>query len=377
MLKKCSKCGAANDFDAPFCTNCGARFFKNISDFKKNDNNTSNFEKQPSNLTLQNNSYNDNNPNNQKRNYIENNYQNFKQDKKTSKKKPIVIVLSVIIVIMIVVIAFFVFLPGDKEKKDNNLDMILDSITGEIDGGPSVSMQSLGSGNFQSIPDEDCVAKYYIYYKGEKVGEAVEANSGTTKYKGYNCYKILGRSDSDITYEGHDIEFTIDYTYYVRVDNNIPVYMSMNYIYTKPSNTKASSSISWDQNTGEIKMALPGNNNIIMNFPTEYWGMLSSIDDLYVGYSNNIQYSLTQGGSDTEIEMNIEVEKQEDVTVPAGTFENCYLIEFSQNEANSLFGNPDVFLKIWISEEGFSPKVITKSSGLELTQELEGYYTTK
>ena len=380
MYKNCPKCGMKNDEDAPFCTNCGARFVESIAEFRTSvevDKNN-NFEQQSPNIDEKNvnfeNSYNDG---------LKSDFQVYGEPsphmpKKSKSTKPIIAIIAIVIVAMLVGVAFFVFFAEEKDEKDgSDLDNILNSITGKIEGGPTVSMQSLGSGSFQSTPDEGCVAKYYLYSGGEKVGEAVEANTGQTTYNGINCHKILGRSTVNLDYMNTDIAFTMDYTYYINANNNVAVYMDISYEYTKPQEATASSTISWNQNTGEIKMDLPGTaQDTDMDFPTEYWGMLSSLDALYVGYSEQIDYTMTTDGDTTPMEMSIDVKSQEDVTVPAGTFENCYRIEFSQVDSTSIYSTPTTFLKIWISEDGFAPKVVTTSLGLDLTQELEGYYTT-
>jgi len=217
-----------------------------------------------------------------------------------------------------------------------------------------------------------------MYYNGEKIGETVEANAGVTTYNGINCYKILGRSDIEMSVMGTTTSFTIDYTYYINENTNLPVYMNIDYDLSESQGGKMSSTISWNQNTGEIKMTIPvSSQEITLNFPTEYWGLLSSVDDLYVGYSKEFDYTMTNEGTTTGISMNISVTSQTDVTVLAGTFEDCYVLEFAQIESNSYSSNqPSVFMKVWISEDGVVPKVESTVLGMYITQELEGYYTT-
>jgi hypothetical protein len=297
-------------------------------------------------------------------------------EKKSKKNKMIIAALAIAIAAAVIGAAVFVIFTGEN-KEESELDQLLNSHTSKIEGGPTVNMQSLGSGNFQSIPDENCIAKYYLYYQGEKVGEIAEANTGKTTYNGINCHRIIGRSTTSLNYMEYEIAFTMDYTYYINANNNIPVYMKADYAYSKPQKIEASSTISWNQNTGEIKTTIPiTNKEITMVFPTEYWGMIDSLDDLYVGYSNTVYYTMQSEGIDTDMKMTISVTDQEDVTVPAGTFEDCYVIQFVQSEKNSYFGQT-ASIKIWISPEGVVPKANTNTGGLDLTQKLEGYYTTK
>ena len=381
MFKRCPKCGIQNNENVPFCTNCGAKFEEKISDFKQptETEKIDAFEQQSSDVYKESAYFEAPKP-------VESmpEYQPYGQpspyipEKQSKKTKPIIAIVAIAIAAIVVATAFFVLFTGEKDEEKSELDRLLDSITGKIEGGPTVSLQSLGSGNFQSIPADGCIAKYYMYYNGEKIGETVEANAGVTTYNGINCYKILGRSDITLTFMETTTSFTIDYTYYINENTNLPVYMNIDYDLSESQGGKMSSTISWNQNTGEIKMTIPVSaQEITLNFPTEYWGLLSSVDDLYVGYSKEFDYTMTNEGTTTGISMNISVTSQTDVTVLAGTFEDCYVLEFVQIESNSYSSNqPSVFMKVWISEDGVVPKVESTVLGMYITQELEGYYTT-
>jgi len=370
MPKKCNRCGAVNSDNNPFCTNCGARFVESISNFKKSTDEINNFEKKPQDDSEEKITYEKESKIRQEINEQSNYYEPSYPPEESNKKKPMIAIITILIVLILVAATFIVIFNQDK---GNEIDEYINSIKSKIEGGPTVSMQSLACGNFQSIPQEGSLAKYYLYNQGEKVGEAYEVNTGETNYNGINCYKMLGRSNIDMTYQSTEIAFVMDYTYYIKTDNNIPIYMEMDYDYSQPQDMKASSEISWDENTGEIKMTMPNSNQeMIMDFPQEYWGIIDSVNDLYVGYSNEFEYTMTISGSTNDVNMDISINEQEDVTVPSGTFENCYVIEITQSYSYSTISSQ----KIWISEDGFVPKVELNSSGMDITQELEGYYTT-
>ena len=380
-FKRCPKCGIQNNENVPFCTNCGAKFEEKISDFKQptETEKIDAFEQQSSDIYKESAYFKAPKP-------VESmpEYQPYGQpspynpEKQSKKKKPVIAIVAIAIAAIVFATAFFVLFTGEKDEEKNELDRLLDSIKNKIGGGPTVSLQSLGSGNFQSIPADGCIAKYYMYYNGEKIGETVEANAGITTYNGINCFKILGRSDITLTIMETTTSFTIDYTCYINENTNIPIYMNVEYTFPESQGGKVSSTISWNQNTGEIKMTIPmPAQEITLNFPTEYWGSLLSVDDLYVGYTKEFDYTMTNEGITTDISMNISVTNQTDVTVLAGQFEDCYVLEFAQTESNYYsYNHPSVFMKVWISEDGVVPKVESTVLSMYITQELEGYYTT-
>jgi len=381
MFKLCPKCGIKNKEDSPFCTNCGAKFEEKIKDLKQSPETEKidTFEQQSSEINKESPYFEAPKP-------VESmpEYQPYGQtsthitEKQSKKKRTIIAVVSIAIAAIIIATAFFILFIGEKNGEKNELDQLLDSIKNKIEGGPTVSLQSLGSGNFQSIPADGCIAKYYMYYNGEKIGETVAANAGITTYNGINCYKILGRSDLTLTIMETTTSFTIDYTYYINKNTNIPVYMNMDYTSPESQGGKMSSTISWNQNTGEIKMTIPlSAQEITLNFPTEYWGELLSVDDLYIGYSKEFDYTMTNEGITSDISMNVSITNKTNVTVPAGTFENCNLLEFAQIESNYYsYNQPSVFMKVWISEDGVVPKVESTVLNMYISQELEGYYST-
>ena len=311
------------------------------------------------------------------------------------KKKPIfaVVAIAAILVVSGLSIVFIVFQNPEDEFDviSKELDVLVNNINSKIEGGPKASLYSLAGGNFQSIPNEGNVAKYYVYYDGEKIGETIEGTVGKETYNGRSCYKMLGRSNVEFSYLEQTIAFQMIYAFYEDENTKMPVYMTIKYDYSKPEELKEFDmiiSLSWDQNSGEIKTSVQcgeqtGTSTAIL--PIEYWGMISSVDDLYVGFSEEIDYTMTTSvsgtSSDSDMNLKISITGQEDVTVPSGTFENCYVLEMEQTQSNGYsYSSTDVNMKIWISEDGFVPQKETSLSSmgmpLSITSKLEGYYTT-
>lgn len=98
--------------------------------------------------------------------------------------------------------------------------------------------------------------------------------------------------------------------------------------------------------------------------PPERWG---GID---VGYSEQFTYTIHLGGiPEVTVEM-IAIEK-EDVVVPSGTYENCFVVNGTQPEM-------DLEITLWVTEQGIVPQAeITMAvrgvDPLTLTMKLEHY----
>ena len=82
-------------------------------------------------------------------------------------------------------------------------------------------------------------------------------------------------------------------------------------------------------------------------------------------------------GEDSDVSLTFTVTDKEDVSVPAGTFQGCYVINIDQDFTDTNTDQVSEFnMKIWISENGIVPKSETTTSGFDMTQKLEGYYTS-
>ena len=352
MGKNCQKCGMTNADDAIFCTNCSEKISPSTL-----------LEKQePESTTVK----------SITEPYTDTPSPYPKETK--SKKKLIIVAVAIIVAIVLITTAFFVLLA--KENITSKIGTFFETAN-KVSGGPTVSLQSLASGNVNSAPASGYGAKYYLYLDEEKIGETREINDGETTYNGISCYKIIGTSNVEMSVSTGTTAFTVEYTSYVNKNDNAPIHMDISYKYTKPQTMEMSISIDCDRDNGIITTSIPSlNQNAILTLPEEYWGMISSVDDLYVGFSKDFDCTMTTQGTNINVNYNITVTEQEDVTVPAGTFEDCYLIEFKITYGSYTMSSSNMNMKIWISPNGVFPKseVTTGTVVTGIIQELEGYY---
>lgn len=349
MGKNCQNCGIANADDNIFCINCGEKLSPGSTEVKS--------------ITEP----------------IAEPYASvppLPPSEIKSKKKPMIIAVTIIVAILLVTATFFLFFY--KENITSKVNTFFETAQ-KVSGGPAVSLQSLASGNVNSAPASGHGAKYYMYLDGKKIGESKEINDGETTYNGINCYKILGTSNLELTVTNTLIEATVEYASYVNKNDKTPIHMDFTYKYTKPQTIEMPMLIDFDRNAGTITTSI-SNQNMILNMPKEYWGMISSVNDLYVGFSKDFDCTMTAQGNNINVNYNITVLRQEDVTVLAGTFEDCYLVEFKVTYGSFTMSSSNMNMKIWISQDGVMPKaeitsgIITGSSSSKITQELEGYY---
>ena len=396
MPKYCPNCGIQiNEYDT-FCPNCGANF-EDAADFEpviveeKNTFEQKMAEENTDSVVFKDTLYTDSTTEQQQPYHQHTPYQptTFTPEKKSNNKTIITVIVAILIAVLVVSAVFFaLFLDLETEGEtvpgeNSSLSEYINTMNSKSSGGPTVSLQSLGSGNFQTIPENQHLAKYYMYYAGEKIGETIEVNTGPTTYNGINCYKILGETDIEMSLMGSDTAFTIDYIYYVKADDKNPIYLSITYDYTQPEELKTfdlTSTTSWDQDEGEITSitsALGQSTTITSTIPTDYWNIISSYADLYVGFTKEFDYTMNVMGEDSDVSLTFTVTDKEDVSVPAGTFQGCYVINIDQDFTDTNTDQVSEFnMKIWISENGIVPKSETTTSGFDMTQKLEGYYTS-
>jgi len=98
--------------------------------------------------------------------------------------------------------------------------------------------------------------------------------------------------------------------------------------------------------------------------PPEHWGTID------MGYSGQFTYTMHLGCI-PEVTVEITAVGKEDVAVPSGTYENCFMVNGTQPEM-------DLELTLWVTEQGIVPQTeITMAvrgvDSLTLTMKLENY----
>jgi len=193
-------------------------------------------------------------------------------------------------------------------------------------------------------------ATYGYYFQESRVGELQFAAVGN---KTYQTYQFEGEFNIDITigevgasFHGEVGDFR----------NSVPRSKSSGGSYedsSLPFPTAIDAAIFVDV-TREMTFLLP----------PERW------EDINVGYSEQFTYTIHLGGI-PEVTVEMTAIGKEDVVVPSGTYENCFMVNGTQPEM-------DLELTLWVTEQGIVPQAeITMAvrgvDPLTLTMKLENY----
>ena len=193
-------------------------------------------------------------------------------------------------------------------------------------------------------------ATYGYYFQESRVGELQFASVGNRTYQ---TYQFEGEFNIDITigevgasFDGEVGDFR----------NSVPRFKSSGGSYedsSLPFPTAIDAAIFVDV-TREMTFLLP----------PERWG---GID---VGYSEQFTSMIPFGGI-PEVTVDMTAIEKEDVMVPSGTYENCFVVNGTQPEM-------DLEITLWVTEQGIVPQAeITMAvrgvDPLTLTMKLEYY----
>ncbi len=234
----------------------------------------------------------------------------------------------------------------------------------EVSGGPTTSAQALSSGQGIGVPLKKGMSASYGYYQsGSRVGEYTVTNVGEEYFQGVSYRKIEGSGNLNFSVQEKSVKFSMDVTGYFE-NTGMPKQLSYTFHYTQPKEKDVDMEYTWNESQSEMVTEVSGQTTTA-DLPTEYWNTISA-GDLYVGYSKQMTYTIES----TSVTLSIEVIGREDVTVPKGTFEDCYLVKLSQPEINQEG-------KYWINEEGVMPKMnfsqTIGTTSLTFTMKLEHY----
>ena len=128
MVKICNECGTESPDYATLCVNCGKNNFSIIKNNQRNEI-TNNNQFLPSDIA-------------QEQAYPE-------QTRKSDKTKIIALGIVIILVVALLATSIFIFFIDKSVTQEVN-DFFKNAV--KVDGGPKVNLQSLATGNFQSIP---------------------------------------------------------------------------------------------------------------------------------------------------------------------------------------------------------------------------------
>lgn len=345
-MKYCPECGMENLEDAGFCMNCGTKLEVKIP---TNESYGPQYYGQPQQYTPQ---------------------------KPSRKYKPIIAIVVVIGVVALLIGALLAMglLTGGSDSGS-------DIIKIPVSGGPKVNLQSIATGsgtyggNALTQPAEDHTAVYGYYMGSSKFGEISFTNQGDEYYQGKTCKKITGSGNFNIELYGQSMKMNFDIDAYTLKSDETLVYCNFDFSVVSPISFDMDAIIDVDRDNNEITYTVNSDMISISNVievSEDYWTDTDIEDNLYVGYSKEVSYTVSTYGYDVTVDMEISVIAQEDVTVGKGTFEDCYKVQIEQDGAAMAY--------VWLDEDGICPKIQiapSATTGLgDFTIELLGYYTT-
>jgi hypothetical protein len=242
-------------------------------------------------------------------------------------------------------------------------------LMGEGKAGPEINFQSAISAQALGIPaDKGASVTYGVYHQGIRAGEVTLTYLKDEYYGGELCKKFEGTGNISTSIGGTRVNFSMGMTGYMVVDGEMPKHWSFTYYYTQPQQMTLSLEWTWHRERSEMVTEISGlgiSQSTTAYLPDEYWEPIT-IGDLYVGYSKEMTYTIDS----IPVTLSISVTQQEDVVVPVGTYEDCYVVSITQPEVDQEF-------TFWVNKEGIAPKMETSMSvgftSFTLTLELESY----
>ena len=352
-MKYCPECDMKNLEDAGFCMNCGTKL-----EVKIPTNNTP--IQQATNESLRPQYYGQ--------------PQQYTPQKPSRKYKPIIAIVVVIGVVAILIGALLAtgLLTGISDS-GSDINKI------HVSGGPKVNLQAIANGgNTLTQPAEDHTAVYGYYMSGRRFGTISFTTTGEEYYQGMTCEKIIGSGNFNIELYGQSMKMNFDVDAYTLKSDETLVYCNFDFSVVTPISFDMDATIDVDRDNNEITYTVSndmiGTTSTVIEVSDDYWTYTDIEDNLYVGHSTEVSYTVSAYGYDVTVDMEISVITQEDVTVGKGTFEDCYKVQIEQDGTEIAY--------VWLDEDGVCPKIQlgagATSTGIQevFTIELEEYYTT-
>ena len=359
MNKYCPICGKENLQEAVTCINCGANFQGNVP--------TNNGPAQQA-------TYESGMPHyyGQTQQYT---------PKKSPKKVMSIIVVAAALIISVFLIGSFL---GEGPLKDMD-DQYEDEHKMHVAGGPEANLESIVSGgNALTTPAVGHTAVYGYYMGYNRLGEILFKNKGEETYNGEYCDKIYGNGYLNFDVFGVVMGTEFDLSAYVTKADSVLLHSVYSFNFNQPFKMDMEMTLDLDKNNGEITMtaynSMTGSISTVIEVSEDYWNIKLLEENLYLGYIEEITYTTSVAGYETTVTLRISIVGIEDVTVPKGTFEDCYRVEIEQIDALTLSTTTQ---KIWITGDGMCPKMeiigITSTFDYEemsegMSIELEEYY---
>jgi len=507
MNNYCTICGKKRDDNENFCMNCGTNLNEEYLPIR--DENANSFETQVAKVS--------------KETGVANNIiyspptyyaqpQNYITPKPVNKKRRMILAITAIAIAFMMISTSLILILNTKSD-DPIESKVISTLVREQ--GPKFSLHTLSAGTVSSIPKEGYTAVYGLYDESGmfgipnyRLGSITEENLGEKTYQGEECIYIKINGDISIPlkkiYESYmsvssygysdpsnaemiamipeELSLNINSNYYVKKEDNTPVYMDYTIdltemmqmikdMYSMQDYGEDMSllipdgpviigyTIDWDkdQSKADMQFYMEGipmmnmNGDFSITFSEEYWDMEPEMEELYVGFEKIIDFTMTIDVNSLNFDMDYEIEEpeliqledyssdysrsliqidsewdyddtyrelqpeyevtssfgnsntqttsttmkikvinQEEVTVPAGTFEDCFVIEVTQKQKNDYEYDYEISdssstssVKIWVNENGVMPKAEYSifggaefgmgSSGQKLVIKLEDY----
>jgi len=249
-----------------------------------------------------------------------------------------------------------------------------------------------------SIPIKNYMTSYledsYYYSTDSTTTEMLNMLPDEIPFYIYADYYVT-KNDNTPVY----MDYTIDFTEYMQIMYKIFTSMDLGDHTSMPELDESvimGYTIDWDraQSKADMSFYMEGMSYMNMDadctieFSDEYWDMEPEIEDLYVGFEKIVEftmtlkindfdyniyddtaeeepeYDLTDIYSEDELSqtitttMEIKVTDQEDVNVPVGTFQDCFVLEVNEKQ-NTEYGyytsssyDETSSTKIWVSQNG-------------------------